>query len=226
LKPKGPGQDGIEKLGPYFFVQKKAGLRLTNDTAALADFAARSLTEKDTVIDLGTATGAILLMLAWKTPAGRMTGVEVDREAAEAARENVETNGLEGRVSVLNADYRDLPGMYEEGAFTAVVSNPPYTKAGAGRLSPKAGRAAARSEVMGSLAELVAVSSYLAGKEGKMFFVYPVARLSELLAEAGRRGLNVRRLRFIHTGKNKEARLFLVELGQTGGLRMEEPLFY
>lgn len=226
MKPDADGQDKIEKLGPYFFAQKKAGLRLTNDSMALADFAAKSLTGKDTVIDLGTATGALLFVLAWKTPAVKMTGVEVDGEAAEAAQGNVEANGLSGRVSILNADYRDLPGMYEEGAFTVVVANPPYMKAGAGRLSPKAGRAAARSEVKGSLAELVAVSSYLAGTGGKIFFVYPAARLSELLVEAQRNGLSVRRLRFIHTGKAKEASLFLVELGRGGGLEMEEPLFY
>lgn len=215
-----------ENLGPYFFDQKKAGLRLTSDSVALAQFAAQSLTGDDTVIDIGTATGAVLLMLAWKTQTRSLTGVEVDKDACAAAERNVAANGLEGRVAVVNADYRDLPGMYAEGAFKAVVSNPPYTKAGAGRLSPKAGRAAARSEVMGSLADLVRVSRHLAGKEGRIFLVYPVERLSELLAQAGKSGLKAIRLRFIHTGKAKEARLFLVELGSGGGLEIEEPLFY
>lgn len=219
-------RDSPENLGPYSFDQKKAGLRLTSDSVALAEFAARSITEKDNVADLGTATGALLLMLAWKTSAKGLLGVEVDVQACDGARRNVEANGLGGRVSVLNADYRDLPGMYAEGSFSVVVSNPPYTKAGCGRLSPKAARAAARSEVLGGLADLVRVSSHLAGEEGRTFLVYPVERLEELLAEAGKSGLLARRLRFIHAGKAKEAKLFLVELGRRGGLELEEPLFY
>lgn len=215
----------VESLGPYFLIQRKAGHRLTSDTVALADFAAKSITGKDKVIDLGTATGALLLLLAWKTGAESLTGVEVEKDAAETAAKNFEANGLEARASVLNADYRDLPVMYPEGAFSAVVSNPPYTKAGTGRVSPKAERAIARSEVLGGLAELVRVSKHLAGKNGKIFYVFPVSRLSEMLTEAQRRGLAVRRLRFVHTGKGVEPRFFLIELGSGGGMEMEEPLF-
>jgi tRNA1Val (adenine37-N6)-methyltransferase len=218
-------KETIVSLGPYFLIQRKAGHRLTSDTVALADFAAKSISGKNRVIDLGTATGALLLLLAWKTDAESLTGVEVEKEAASTAVKNVGANGLEARVSVVSADYRDLPAMYPEGAFTAVVSNPPYTKAGTGRVSPKAERALARSEAPGGLAELVSVSKYLAGKSGKIFYVFPVPRLPEMLTEAQKQGLAVRRLRFIHTGKGKEARFFLVELGNCGGLEMEEPLF-
>ncbi|CAG1065158.1 tRNA1(Val) (adenine(37)-N6)-methyltransferase [uncultured bacterium] len=215
----------IESLGPYFLIQRKAGHRLTSDTVALAVFAAKSISEKDKVIDLGTATGALLLLLAWKTGAEKLIGVEIDKEAALTAGKNIEANGLEARAGVLNADYRDLPAMYPEGAFSAIVSNPPYTKAGTGRVSPKAERAIARSEVKGGLAELVRVSKHLAGKSGKIFYVFPVTRLSEMLIESQKCGLNARRLRFVHTGKGAEPRFFLVELGIDGGMEMEEPLF-
>ena len=215
----------VESLGPYFLIQRKAGHRLTSDTVSLADFAAKSITVKDKIIDLGTATGALLLLLAWKTGAQSLTGVEVEKESAATAAKNVEANGLQARVSVLTADYRDLPAMYPEGPFTAVVSNPPYTKAGTGRVSPKAERAIARGEAPGGLAELVRVSKHLAGKSGKIFYVFPASRLSEMLVEAQKCGLTVRRLRFVHTGKGAEPRFFLVELGRDGGLELEEPLF-
>jgi tRNA1Val (adenine37-N6)-methyltransferase len=225
---KRPGtteQETIENLGPYFFIQRKAGHRLTNDTVALAEFAAQSLSEKDTLIDLGTATGALLLLLSWKTEVKSMTGVEVDKAAFDTAVRNVEGNRLAPRVNIINADYRDLPYMYPEGAFSAVISNPPYTKTGAGRVSPEAQRAIARSEVMGGLSDLVKVSKHLAGQSGKIFYVFPVSRLAEMLAEAQKCGLKVGRLKFIHTGKGAEPRLFLVELGRMGGLELEEPLF-
>lgn len=220
--PRVRDDETLERLGPYFFLQKKAGQRLTNDTVSLSEFAAQTLTENDTVIDLGTATGALALLLASKTGAKSITGVEVDGKAFETATRNVETNGLGSRVSVINADYRSLPSLYSAGSFTAVVSNPPYTKAGAGRVSPDKERAAARSEVMGTLSDLVKVSMYLAGDSGKIFYVFPVARLSEMLEEAASSGLNVRRLRFLRTPAGKKASVFLVELGKEGGCVLEE----
>lgn len=217
-------QETIEGLGPYFFIQKKAGHRLTSDTVALAEFAAQSLSEKDTLIDLGAATGALALLFSWKTEMKRIAGVEVDIDAAETAARNVEANGLSSRVEIIKADYRDLSGMYPEGAFTAVVSNPPYTKAGTGRVSPKTQRAIARSEVLGGLPDLMKASKHLAGGTGKIFYVFPVSRLAEMLAEAQKCGLKVRRLRFVNAGKGKEPEIFLIEFGRQGGLEIEEPL--
>lgn len=220
--PRVRDDETLERLGPYFFMQKKAGLRLTGDTVSLSEFASETLTENDTVIDLGTATGALALLLAYKTRAKSITGVEVDEKAFETASRNIDANGLAGRVSAVNADYRDLPSIYPEGSFSAVVSNPPYTKAGAGRVSPEKERAAARSEVMGTLADLVKVSKHLAGDSGKIFYVFPVARLSEMLEEACACGLNLRRLRFLRAASGKKASVFLAELGKEGGCSLEE----
>lgn len=217
-------QETIESLGPYFFIQRKAGHRLTSDSVALAEFAAQSLCEKDSLIDLGTATGALALLFSWKTRVKSIIGVEVDIDAAGTALRNVDVNGLADRVEILKADYRDLIGMYPEGAFTAVVSNPPYAKAGTGRVSPKTQRAIARSEVLGGLPDLLKVSRHLAGEAGKIFYVFPVSRLAEMLSEAQKSGLKVRRLRFVNAGKGREPGIFLIELGRLGGLEIEEPV--
>lgn len=225
MRPEITEQETIESLGPYFFIQRKAGHRLTNDSVILASFAAESLTDNDTVIDLGTATGAIPLLLSFKISVKYITGIEVDGTAASTAQKNVDANNLSDKIEIINADYRTLPERYPEGAFTAVVSNPPYVKAGAGRVSPKMERAAGRSELFGGLPDLVRTSSHLAGGSGKIFYVFPVSRLAEMLEEAQKNGLKVRRLRFVRTGKAKEASLFLIELGQTGGFAIEEPMF-
>ncbi len=221
-RPSVTEEETLESLGPYFFIQRKAGHRLTNDSIALSDFASSSLTENDTVIDLGTATGAIALLLAWKTKARSITGVEIERAAIDAASRNVEANGLNERVRLINADYRDLPATFPEGSFSAVVSNPPYTKTGTGRVSPDKERAVGRSEVMGGLSDLLKVSRHLAGTSGKIFYVFPASRLSEMMEEASLIGLNVRRLRFLRSAPGKKASLFLVELGGEGGVELEE----
>ncbi|MEE9614911.1 MAG: methyltransferase, partial [Thermodesulfobacteriota bacterium] len=152
----------LEPLGPYTFIQKKAGYRVTEDSFLLAEFLPQP-GEKDTVVDLGTGSGVMLLLLAWKTGVERVVGVEAEGEAAETARGNVRANGLGSRVEIVEMDWRMAPSVYPEGSFSVVVSNPPYVKSGAGRVSPHPGRAAARTEIMGGLDELVRVSAHLAG---------------------------------------------------------------
>jgi tRNA1(Val) A37 N6-methylase TrmN6 len=219
-----PPQETFENLGPYGFIQKKKGVRLTQDTVLLAEFLL-PLQETDSVIDLGTGSGAIPLVLAWKTGVSRIEGVEVDGAAALIAQRNIEANDLSSRISIIKKDFRDLPGLYPEGAFSIVVSNPPYVKAGSGRVSPVRERAVARGEVMGDLRDLVGVSSHLAGKDGRIFYVFPVLRLFELIDEMKKTGLKARRLKFIHTKPGNTARLFLIEAGRIGALKIEEPLF-
>lgn len=215
----------VEELGPYLFIQKKTGHRLTVDSVLLADFLP-PLKDTDSVIDIGAGTGAIPLLLSFKTPVRTIVAVEVDKAAADAARRNAEANGLGSRIKVLESDFRDLKAVYpQEGAFSVVVTNPPYIKAGSGRLSPHKGRDAARSEMFGGLTDLIGISRHLAGKKGRFYAVYPVLRLIEMLRELRKTGLSVGRLRFVHTSPKKAARLFLIEAGEGLKLTIEDPAF-
>lgn len=212
-----------ERIGPYSFIQG-SGQKVTNDPLLLADFVL-PLGKGDQVIDLGTGAGIIPFLLASKSRAKRITGVEIDRGACSVFERNIADNGLDGMVGAVLSDYRDLKSIFNEGSFSLVVANPPYIKAGAGRVSPKTERAAARSEVKGSLKELIDISKYLAGEKGRIAYVFPVARLFEMLDEVRGTGLKVRRLRFIHTSRSRPAKLFLIEAGQEGGLVIEEPVY-
>lgn len=212
----------IEKIGPYSFIQG-SNQKVTNDPLLLVDFVL-SLNENDRVIDLGTGAGIIPFLLASKSSAKQIAGVEIDREACAIFEKNIADNGLEHRVEAVFADYRDLKSICKEGSFSLVVANPPYIKAGGGRVSPEKQRAVARSEVKGTLRELIDISKYLVGDKGRIAYVFPVARLFEMLDEVRRAGLKVRRLRFIHTSRMKKAKRFLIEAGQEGDIVIEEPV--
>ncbi len=210
----------LESLGPYFFVQRKAGHRLTGDTVTLAEFVIPALTENDSVIDLGTGTGAIPLLLAWKSAVRFITGVEIDAATAGTAVKNVSANGLEDRIEIINRDFRELKGLFPEGAFSVVVSNPPYMKSGTGRVSPKKERAGARAELYGGLSDLIEISAWLAGRGGRIFYVFPLARLAEMRAELGKAGLEERRVEFPASKPGKEPDLFLIEACKVSGFRV------
>lgn len=205
-------------------VQSDKGQRLTQDPFLLTDFLL-PLKKEDTVIDLGTGTGIIPLLLCSRTEAQNIVGVEIEEKAATIAGKNIELNGLGSRVTIIEADYRELSGIYPQGIFSVIVSNPPYTKANSGRVSPNKERAMARSEVVGTLSELISTSKYLLSKDGRIFYIFPVSRLFEMLGEVREAGLKARRLKFIHTSPKKAARLFMIEIGFKGELRIEEPVF-
>ncbi|MBI5885790.1 MAG: methyltransferase [Deltaproteobacteria bacterium] len=211
-----------ERIGPYSFTQPENGQRLTSDTVCLVNFIA-PLKPNDTVIDLGAGAGVIPIMLAATAPSVSITGVEIDAEAAENARDNVKANGLEERITIINKDLREMIRMFEEGSFSVVVSNPPYRKANAGRPSPDKTRELARAE-SATLAELIDASKYLAGKDGRIFYVFPVARLFEMLKEARTAGLTPRRLKFAHARPDRAAKFFMVEFAADGALVIEEPV--
>lgn len=226
-----PETETLEPIGPYTFIQKRSGNRYTQDCVLLVDFVLENIGKGSKIIDLGTGTGIMPVLIAAKTAAGvtscetEITGIEVVDGCAALAERNVRLNGLSSRIKIVTGDFRNL-GMtpcgsadYPEGAFDIVISNPPYTKAGAGRQSPDPARRIGRSEVMGGLKDLLTASSYLAGRHGRMFFVFPVARMNEMLFDMKALGLGP--LRILREGvtpcDGKNAKIFLIEAGRVCG---------
>ena len=209
--------------GPYTYTEPEFGHKVTDAPLLLTDFVL-PLGEEDSVIDIGTSAAVIPLMLASKTPVKRIVGVELQPHLVEAARKNVESNGLNGRIELVEGDYRDLPKSFPRNSFSLVIANPPFVKRGSGRSSPDASRSAARSELFGVLADLLEVSAYLVGSRGRVAYIFPVTRLAEMLSGLTGVGLTPVRLRFIHTAPGKGAALFMVEAGRSGVLKIEAPL--
>ncbi len=206
----------LQELGPYKFYQLKPSHMLTSVTVLLCDFIS-PLSGKTQVIDLGTGSGVIPMLLTLKTEASDITGVEVSSTLFKIAEKNIRENSLEDKVSLLKSDWRDLYDIYDRGSFSHVISNPPYFKKDAGRISPHKDRAAARTEIFGDMTDLVRISKHLAGDRGRIYYVYPVDRLEELKEVIKNEGLSLGRFKFVYT-KNKDgevgdAQFFLAEFG-------------
>lgn len=188
--------------------------RTNADSLLLADFAPRA---SGVVFDLGAGVGAVGLRVAHRSPAAQVVLVERDPEAAALARRNAA--GL-ARVRVVEADVRDLR---ERGAAALVVCNPPYVPPGRGR-APSEGRRDAR---MGDAAPFLDAARALLGRRGCACFSYPVVGLIDFFEALRARGLEPKRLRFVHARAARPARVALVlaKPGKRGGLVVEPPLF-
>ena len=140
--------------GPVF--RQAEHVRLGTDTVLLADFVKPEGRLRG--IDLGCASGALMLLLLARAPRLHMTGIELDPEAAERARENLAANGLDTRGEIVCGDLRGHRTLFAAGSFDLVAANPPYYPAGSGLVSADPRRAAARGELTCTLGDLCAAA--------------------------------------------------------------------
>jgi tRNA1Val (adenine37-N6)-methyltransferase len=221
------GEETIDELRRYGLriIQPRDGYRFSVDPLLLCDFA--GVLAGARVIDLGTGSGVIPLVLARKVADASIAGVEFQEEMAGLAARNAELNGLQERVEIICDDVLSLRKRFPVSSFDLVVANPPFRTQGSGRVSPKAGRDLARHESTAGLADFLKAAKYLVKPAGSICFVSHPSRLAEFITQAGALKLALLRLRMVHGTSGLEARMFLVELakGRKGELEVRPPLF-
>ena len=212
--------------GRLVCAQFRQGYRFSADAVLAAHFCRPG--PNDHILDLGCGSGIIGLILAFRQPGVRITGLEVQGELARLAEENSRLNSLEARFSVIHGSLRDIGGLVAPETFDLVVSNPPFRKPGSGRQSPTDQRARARHEIDASLSEVVRAAAFAVKNRGRVVFVYPAARLMTLSAALRDARLEPKRLQPVYGYPDSpEASLVLVEAIKNGGEELQLlPPFY
>jgi tRNA1Val (adenine37-N6)-methyltransferase len=209
---KFPGSNPEETFDTLFggrleIRQNKKGYRFSIDALLLARFAEPRLTDR--VIDLGTGCGVIPLILVFRRKAETVVGVEVQPSLAALARQNVSLNHLAAQIEIREEDFRNLPG--KGGVFDCALCNPPYRRAGSGRLNPREEKALARHEINATLEDVLRAAHHLLKNKGRFYSIYPATRTADLFQGLRRFHLEPKRVQFVHSRDREEARLVLVE---------------
>ena len=221
-RPPGETVDTLFE-GRLTICQRTHGYRFSVDALILAHFAGPAAQEP--IVDLGTGTGVVALILAYKFGRKQITAIELQPQLAELARRNVEANGLGAAVSVIQADLADLASLPVGGA-ASVVCNPPYRRLGTGRINPADEKALARHELRAKVSQVAAAAERLLAAKGRLYLVYPAVRLAPLMAALAEHRLEPKRLRLVHSREGEGAVLALVEALKGGGegMAVEPPL--
>lgn len=205
-----------DDLDAYKIIQRKKGYRFSEDSIILADFVL-PLKSTDSVIDLGTGSGIIPLILARKSPVKNIVGMEIQEGLAEIANRNMELNGLSSRIKIIKGDFRDIISGRRmdkwRGSFSVVICNPPYTQIVSGRMSPCQEKATAKMEIACTLPEIVMASRYLMTENGRIVYIYPVVRLQAMLAAIKANALEIKRLEYVLPKAGCKTKRFLIEIG-------------
>ena len=185
--------------------QKKAGYRFSVDAPLLADFIRTR--PGDSLLELGAGNGVISLLLSHK-PFARILALELQPGLAELARRNVSLNGLEERITVLEAD---LTTFRPADKFDIVFSNPPYIRRQGGHLSQSGEKSIAKHEIRCDISDIMRAAAGALKRDGRGYFVYPAARRGDFDAARGRSGLRTRTQRLVHSRPGGAPRWMLAE---------------
>jgi tRNA1Val (adenine37-N6)-methyltransferase len=211
--------------GNIKILQKKKGYRFSIDSILLAHFV--RLQEGQKVLDLGTGSGIIPIILATKVKTTEIWGVEIQEELADIAKRNIAMNNLQGCVHIVKGDARNLPDRIGSERFDIVLTNPPYRKIRSGRINPLREKAIARHEIKGSLTDMAKIAFRLLRPKASFYLVYPAVRAADLITYVRESHLEPKRLRLVHPNREKGAQLILVEASKGGGpgVEIHPPLF-
>lgn len=206
-------------------IQKRDGFCFGVDAVLLANFA--DIKKNDRVIDLGSGTGIIAVLIAAKTAARSVKGLEIQADMAEMAARSISLNGLQNKVEIIHGDIKDAPKMFGASAFDAVVTNPPYMNRGGGLLNPSDTKAVSRHELLCTLEDVISSSSRLLSPGGRFAMVHRPERLADIVYLMRQYSIEPKFLRFVHPSPYKKPNLILVKGTRSGRpqLKVLEPLY-
>ena len=111
----------------YKIIQRNDGFCFGIDSVLLSDFA-KKIKNGSSVLDLGTGTGILGILLCGKTKLKSIIGVEIQKEIADMASRSIKLNNLDDRFSIVNCNIKDLDKYLKFDSYDAIVTNPPYKK--------------------------------------------------------------------------------------------------
>lgn len=208
--------------------QHTCGYRFSIDSVLLAHFV--KVKNGDTVLDLGTGSGIINLIIFYRNEAsiGEISGIEAQLPLANLARKNYVENNLQSRGKIYDGDIRQISSIVAAESFDVVTSNPPFYPGDTGRLSKGEEARLARHLINGGLEDFLSAAFYAIKNRGTAFFIYPAERMCEFITVASRQRLEVKRLRPVYSYPGaSSAKLVLFECVKNGrpGVLVQDNLY-
>jgi tRNA1Val (adenine37-N6)-methyltransferase len=222
LKP-GERLDDLQRNN-CFIIQNPEKFCFGMDAVLLSGFAKVKMGER--VLDIGTGTGIIPILLAAKTKGEHFTGLEIQAESADMAQRSVHYNGLGDRISIVTGDIREAEEFFSPASFHVITTNPPYMIDHHGLQNPSSPKAIARHEIACTLKDIVDEASRLLVEGGRFYMVHRPFRLAEIIGTLLSYRLEPKRMRLVHPFVDREPNMVLLECHKGGKSRMtvEKPL--
>lgn len=205
-------------------IQKKDGLTFGTDAFLLSAFIKSASSKK--AAELGAGTGIMSLLLAQRNKLAKIYAIEIQEDFAKLTKRNISVNGLEEKISVINADVADVNADMIGGELDVVFTNPPYMKADSGKRNLSDYKYIARHEICGDIDSFCASAFKLLKHGGKFYVVWRPDRLCDLFYAMRNNRLEPKIITFVHADTQSEPSVVLVSAikGGASGAKVTEPL--
>ena len=217
--------DDLE-LNELKIIQDKNGFCFGMDSVLLSDFA-KKIKKGSNILDMGTGTGILGILLSAKTQDTKITGVEIQPEVADMAQRSVELNNLEERISIICENIKNLKETYNAGSFDAIVTNPPYKKKGTGGINENEAKLISRHEMTANLEDFISIASYLLKDQGNIYMVHRPERLADIMVNLRKYKLEPKIIKFAYPSQVREPNLILIKATKNAKpfLKVEKPIY-
>ena len=158
------------------------------------------------ILDIGTGTGLIALMLAQRCMDARITAIDLDSAAVEQAQENIQASPWKDRIEALQ---QDICTYHPNGTFDTIVSNPPYFIDSL--KCPDGQRSTARHTDTLDADRLIGKVSELLTSDGRFSIILPAEQTEDLIRVAGEKGLHPSRQTWVITRPGLSPKRILME---------------
>lgn len=208
----------------YHIIQNTEDFCYGIDAVLLSGFA--KVKKGEDVLDLGTGTGIIPILLNAKTEGRHFTGLEIQERSAEMAGRSVAYNHLEDTVTIETGDIKEAAAIFGKASFHVVTCNPPYMTGQHGITNERMSKTIARHEVLCTLEDIISQTAQLLKPRGRMYMVHRPFRLAEIMGTMMKYHIEPKRMRLVHPFVDKEPNMVLVEglLGGKPRITVEKPL--
>jgi len=215
--------DDLQRNG-YRIIQDPDRFCFGMDAVLLSGFATAK--KGDKVLDMGTGTGIIPILMEAKTDAEHLTGLEIQPESADMALRSVQLNGLEDKISIVTGDIKEAKNLFPKASFQVITSNPPYMIGQHGLVNPHSEKAIARHEVLCTLEDVIENAAALLVPGGHFYMVHRPFRLAEIMTTLVKYRLEPKRMQLVYPYIDKEPNMVLIEAARGGKsrLQVEKPL--
>ncbi len=215
--------DDLHRNG-YQIIQNPEKFCFGMDAVLLTGFARGG--EEDRLLDLGTGTGIIPILMEAKYHCAHLTGLEIQPESADMAARSVALNGLSDKIDIVTGDIKEADSYFPSASFDCITCNPPYMIGKHGIENPDAPKAIARHEILCTFEDVAGQTAKLLKPGGRFFLVHRPFRLAEIMTTLVKYKLEPKRMQMVYPYADREPNMVLIEAVRGGKSRMtvEKPL--
>lgn len=223
LVRQGERVDDLQRNG-YRIIQAPERFCFGMDAVLLAGFASGAKGAR--LLDIGTGTGILPLLMEARTEIPRLWGLEIQEESADMARRSIKLNSLEEKIEIVTGDIKEADKLFETASFDVITCNPPYMIEQHGLQNAEMSKTIARHEVCCTFRDIVEMTAKLLKPNGHFYLVHRPFRLVEILVTLSESKLEPKRMQLVYPFVDKEPNMVLIEAlrGGKSRMRVEKPL--